>query len=80
MLLRPTLIIAPAMRPKKNICLFAKIRPGEIIFFAHPAEKIINFLFFRSSHERSLNSCNELFLSKYCTIRAVIGMITMIHY
>ena len=65
---------------QENIGLFAKIRPGEIFFFVHPAEKIINFLFFRNSHERSFNSCDELFLSKHCTIRAVIGMATMIHH
>ena len=50
-------------------------------FFAHPAEKIINFLFFWNSHERTWkNSCNELILSKHCTIFAVIGMATMIHH
>ena len=32
-------------------------------FFVHPAEKIINFLFFPNSHERSSNSYNKLFLT-----------------
>ena len=32
-------------------------------YLAHPAEKIINFLFFCKSHERSLNYCNILVLT-----------------
>ena len=50
------------------------------VFFVHPVEKIINFLFFRKSHERSLNSQNQSFLSEHCTIREVIGMATMIYH
>ena len=39
-----------------------QVRPGDI-FYAHPAEKFINFLFFRKLHERSLNSYNVSFLT-----------------
>ena len=65
---------------QKKYRFVSKNSAWENSFFAYPTAKIINFPFFRKSHERSLNSCNESFFSKHCTIRAVIGMASMIHH
>ena len=64
-------------KAKKKYRFVCENPPWWNSFFAHPAEKIINFLFFWKSHKRSLDYCNELFLCKHCTIRTVIGMATI---
>ena len=71
----------------KKKCLFAKIRPGEIIFWPTRRRKLSTFYFF-ANHTRDLFilamnyswSRNSFYAIKHCTIRAVIGMATPIHH